>query len=124
MIVRLRLSIVCSTLATAHTLPAPHSPDWPQQGQRVMVVVACGGLVPGPGPGRVFTDSRIIMESLKTQTGSKLCADNTSVVTVMLDPPGPQVLKTRKRELAELNRGREKPTTQPPAASGARVSRG
>ena len=45
--------------------------------------------------------------------GSKLRADNTSVVTVMLDPPGPpraQVLKTRKRELAALNAGKELPT--------------
>ena len=53
-------------------------------------------------------------------TGSKLRADNTSVVTVMLDPPGPpraQVLKTRKRELAELNNGRELPTV--PGVSGS-----
>lgn len=43
---------------------------------------------------------------------SKLRADNTSVVTVMLDPPGPpraQVLKNRKRELAALNAGRALP---------------
>ena len=53
-------------------------------------------------------------------TGSKLRADNTSVVTVMLDPPGPpraQVLKNRKRELAELNNGRELPTV--PGVSGS-----
>ena len=53
-------------------------------------------------------------------TGSKLRADNTSVVTVMLDPPGPpraQVLKTRKRELAALNAGRELPTM--PGVSGS-----
>ena len=40
---------------------------------------------------------------------SKLRADNTSVVTVMLDPPGPpraKVLQKRKTELAELNAGR------------------
>ena len=51
--------------------------------------------------------------------GSKLRADNTSVVTVMLDPPGPpraQVLKTRKRELAALNSGRELPV---PGLSGS-----
>jgi len=51
--------------------------------------------------------------------GSKLRADNTSVVTVMLDPPGPpraQVLKTRKRELAALNSGRELPV---PGVSGS-----
>jgi len=39
---------------------------------------------------------------------------------VMLDPPGPpraQVLKTRKRELAELNNGRELPTV--PGVSGS-----
>merc|ERR1712155_325764 len=74
-------------------------------------------------------------------TSSKLRADNTSIVTVMLDPPGPpraQVLKSRKRELAALNAGRELPTvpglsgsvalvtntTQPPApppAPGARA---
>jgi len=43
---------------------------------------------------------------------SKLRADNTSVVTVMLDPPGPpraQVLKSRKRELAALNVSRDLP---------------
>jgi len=43
---------------------------------------------------------------------SKLRADNTSVVTVMLDPPGPpraQVLKNRKRELAALNAGKDLP---------------
>jgi len=43
---------------------------------------------------------------------SKLRADNTSVVTVMLDPPGPpraQVLKNTKRELAALNGGRTLP---------------
>ena len=52
--------------------------------------------------------------------GSKLRADNTSVVTVMLDPPGPpraQVLKNRKRELAVLNNGRELPTV--PGVSGS-----
>lgn len=50
---------------------------------------------------------------------TKLRADNTSVVTVMLDPPGPpraQVLKTRKRELAALNSGRELPV---PGLSGS-----
>jgi len=53
-------------------------------------------------------------------TGSKLRADNTSVVTVMLDPPGPpraQVLKNRKRELSVLNNGRELPTV--PGLSGS-----
>jgi len=53
---------------------------------------------------------------------SKLRADNTSVVTVMLDPPGPpraQVLKNRKRELAALNAGRELPN---PALAGDRGS--
>ena len=49
---------------------------------------------------------------------SKLRADNTSIVTVMLDPPGPpraQVLKSRKRELAALNAGRSLPALQPGA---------
>jgi protein phosphatase 1D len=53
---------------------------------------------------------------------SKLRADNTSVVTVMLDPPGPpraQVLKNRKRELAALNAGRELPN---PMLTGDRGS--
>jgi len=53
---------------------------------------------------------------------SKLRADNTSVVTVMLDPPGPpraQVLKNRKRELAALNVGRELPN---PMLTGDRGS--
>merc|ERR1712066_1056462 len=51
-----------------------------------------------------------------------LRADNTSVVTVMLDPPGPpraQVLKNRKRELAALNAGRELPN---PMLTGDRGS--
>jgi len=53
---------------------------------------------------------------------SKLRADNTSIVTVMLEPPGPpraQVLKNRKRELAVLNAGRELPN---PMVSGDRGS--
>jgi len=53
---------------------------------------------------------------------SKLRADNTSIVTVMLDPPGPpraQVLKNRKRELAALNAGRELPN---PMMTGDRGS--
>ena len=52
---------------------------------------------------------------------SKLRADNTSIVTVMLDPPGPpraQVLKSRKRELAALNAGRELPNPLQPGARG------
>jgi len=53
---------------------------------------------------------------------SKLRADNTSVVTVMLDPPGPpraQVLKNRKRELAALNAGRELPNPMLPGDRGS-----
>ena len=54
-------------------------------------------------------------------TSSKLRADNTSIVTVMLDPPGPpraQVLKSRKRELAALNAGRSLPNPLQPGARG------
>merc|ERR1712112_158702 len=58
---------------------------------------------------------------------SKLRADNTSIVTVMLDPPGPpraQVLKSRKRELAALNAGRDFPLPLQPGTRGvmARVT--
>lgn len=52
---------------------------------------------------------------------SKLRADNTSIVTVMLDPPGPpraQVLKSRKRELAALNAGRSLPNPLQPGSRG------
>ena len=93
--------------------------------------------VEGPGGTSWINPSKQLVDcAIERWTGSKLRSDNTSVVTVMLDPPGPpraQVLKTRKRELAELNRGRELPTvpglsgsvalvtntTQPPAASVA-----
>jgi len=54
-------------------------------------------------------------------TSSKLRADNTSIVTVMLDPPGPpraQVLKSRKRELAALNAGRSLPNPLQPGTRG------
>jgi protein phosphatase 1D len=54
-------------------------------------------------------------------TSSKLRADNTSIVTVMLDPPGPpraQVLKSRKRELAALNAGRSLPNPLHPGTRG------
>merc|ERR1712088_1182601 len=54
-------------------------------------------------------------------TSSKLRADNTSIVTVLLDPPGPpraQVLKSRKRELAALNAGRSLPNPLQPGTRG------
>jgi len=60
--------------------------------------------------------------AIERWNSSKLRADNTSVVTVMLDPPGPpraQVLKNRKRELAALNAGRELPN---PMMTGDRGS--
>ena len=63
---------------------------------------------------------QLVDTAIDRWTGSKLRADNTSVVTVMLDPPGPpraQVLKNRKAELAELNSGRELPTL--PSGSGS-----
>jgi len=56
-------------------------------------------------PSKMLVDTAI-----ERWINSKLRADNTSVVTVMLDPPGPpraQVLKNRQRELAELNSGRD-----------------
>ncbi len=55
-------------------------------------------------PSKMLVDTAI-----ERWINSKLRADNTSVVTVMLDPPGPpraQVLKNRQRELAELNSGK------------------
>jgi len=59
--------------------------------------------------------------AIERWNSSKLRADNTSIVTVMLDPPGPpraQVLKSRKRELAALNAGRELPNPLQPGARG------
>ena len=53
--------------------------------------------------------SKMLVDTVSERwINSKLWADNTSVVTVMLDPPGPpraQVLKNRQLELAELNSG-------------------
>ena len=52
----------------------------------------------------------LVDTAIERWINSKLRADNTSVVTVMLDPPGPpraEVLKNRQRELAELNSGRD-----------------
>jgi hypothetical protein len=66
---------------------------------------------------------QLVDTAIERWNASKLRADNTSVVTVMLDPPGPpraQVLKTRKRELAALNAGRDLPNpNQPPADRGS-----
>ena len=56
-------------------------------------------------PSKMLVDTAI-----ERWINSKLRADNTSVVTVILDPPGPpraQFLKNRQRELAELNSGRD-----------------
>jgi hypothetical protein len=55
---------------------------------------------------------QLVDTAIERWNASKLRADNTSVVTVMLDPPGPpraQVLKKRKRELAALNSGWDLP---------------
>ena len=62
---------------------------------------------------------QLVDQAVERWRACKLRADNTSVVVVMLDPPGPpraQVLKTRKRELAALNSGRELPV---PGVSGS-----
>jgi len=53
---------------------------------------------------------QLVDTAIERWNSSKLRADNTSVVTVMLDPPGPpraQVLNNRKRELAALNAGKD-----------------
>ena len=57
-----------------------------------------------PTPGKVWINpsKRLVDKAIEKWTGNNLRADNTSVVTVMLDPPGPprsEVLK-RQRELA------------------------
>ena len=66
---------------------------------------------------------QLVDTAIERWNASKLRADNTSVVTVMLDPPGPpraQVLKNRKRELAALNAGRDLPNpNQPPGDRGS-----
>jgi hypothetical protein len=66
---------------------------------------------------------QLVDTAIERWNASKLRADNTSVVTVMLDPPGPpraQVLKNRKRELAALNAGRHLPNpNQPPGDRGS-----
>lgn len=58
----------------------------------------------------VNPSKQLVDTAIDRWNGSRLRADNTSVVTVMLDPPGPpraQVIKNRKRELAALNAGKD-----------------
>ena len=58
----------------------------------------------------VNPSKKLVDTAIDRWYGSRLRADNTSVVTVMLDPPGPpraQVIKNRKRELAALNAGKD-----------------
>jgi len=77
-------------------------------------------LAPVEGKSWINPSKHLVDCAIDRWNGSKLRADNTSVVTVMLDPPGPpraQVLKNRKRELAVLNNGREFPTV--PGMSGS-----
>ncbi len=61
-------------------------------------------LNPSAGRQWINPSKRLVDKAIEKWTGNNLRADNTSVVTVMLDPPGPpraQVLK-RQRELAQL----------------------
>merc|ERR1711899_641924 len=69
----------------------------------------------------VNPSKRLVDIALERWNSFKLRADNTSIVTVMLDPPGPpraQVLKSRKRELAALNAGRSLPNPLQPGTRG------
>ena len=62
-------------------------------------------LNPSPDRQWINPSKRLVDRAIEKWNGNNLRADNTSVVTVMLDPPGPpraQVLK-RQRELRELN---------------------
>ena len=61
-------------------------------------------LNPAAGRQWINPSKRLVDKAIEKWNGSNLRADNTSVVTVMLDPPGPpraQVLK-RQRELAQM----------------------
>ena len=65
-------------------------------------------LYPSSGRQWINPSKRLVDRAIERWNQQNLRADNTSVVTVMLDPPGPpraQVLK-RQRELAQLNQGR------------------
>lgn len=65
-------------------------------------------IYPQSGRQWINPSKRLVDRAIEKWNGQGLRADNTSVVTVMLDPPGPpraQVLK-RQRELAQLNQGR------------------
>ena len=65
-----------------------------------------GSSVPTSGRQWINPSKYLVDRAIERWQGNNLRADNTSIVTVMLDPPGPpraQVLK-RQRELAMLNR--------------------
>eukprot|EP00095_Tigriopus_kingsejongensis_P009123 maker-scaffold595_size129005-snap-gene-0.22 protein:Tk09123 transcript:maker-scaffold595_size129005-snap-gene-0.22-mRNA-1 annotation:"protein phosphatase 1d" len=77
-------------------------------------------LNPNPNRQWINPSKKLVDKAIERWNGNNLRADNTSVVTVMLDPPGPpraQVLK-RQRELAQQLSAAGQPLLGDPAVVG------